>query len=33
MENHEVRGNLGELACTTIVEGFDLAQLNYREEI
>lgn len=32
-ENIEVRGNLGDLPCTTIVQGFDLSHLNYAEDI
>lgn len=31
--NLEVKGNLGDLPCSTIVEGFDLRYLNYTEEL
>lgn len=31
--NIEIRGNMGELAAGTVVEGFDLSHLNYTEEV
>lgn len=31
--NIEVKGNMGDLAPGTLVEGFDLSQLNYTEEV
>lgn len=31
--NIEIRGNMGDLAAGTVVEGFDLSHLNYTEEV
>ena len=32
-ENMEIKGTLGEIPCGQLVEGFDLRELSYAEEL